>query len=144
MFRHAHVAAFKPDSAKAELADYLGGGVLNLRFRLADVRLQTGALLGDLFRKPGIAHQERPLPAEHEIAGFSTEAGQVGDINRIGDEESIQVFFLDQPGQRAAAANCAGRTGHRCLRFGGRSVLRSFHASIPSCCATWRLHSITS
>src|SRR5262249_3770152 len=85
-----------------------------------NVHFQAGALLGELLGEASVADEDRPLAAEGQVAGVAAEAGQVGDVDGVGDEVGVEVLVAELAGQAVAAA---GGVVHERLRGGRGTVI---------------------
>src|SRR5262249_8052014 len=86
------MAALETDGARSELLDLFNRCIRKRLLRSADVGVQAGALVLDLFAVPAIADEQRLALGENEMARIAAEAGEVGDTDRIGDEKQIEPF----------------------------------------------------
>src|SRR6266852_8791853 len=86
------MAALESDCADTELAEDLRAGLHNLLTDGPDMRGQAGALFGDLRRVAEVTDEEGAVLCQHQMAAVAAETGQVGDIDRIGDEQRVQCL----------------------------------------------------
>ena len=107
------VRRLEADLAGAEAGQDLGGFGHGGRGRRAEVDGQAGALLGKLFGEAAVADEQLPLAADDEVAGITGEAGEVGDVDGVGDEQGVEAEGLELAGEALAA----GGVGH-CVRSG--------------------------
>jgi hypothetical protein len=59
------------------------------------MRGQAGAFFGDLRCVSEITNEKSAVLREHQMAAVAAEAGQVGDVDGIGDEQRVQ-FLIHQ------------------------------------------------
>src|SRR5205085_12682217 len=65
----------------------------------ADVRVDLRALLLDLPLEPGVADEDAVLRAGEVEALLAGEAGEVGDVYRVRDQESVGRELLEVLGE---------------------------------------------
>src|SRR5437763_16121959 len=68
------------------------------------MRFQAGTFLGSLLRKSPIADEQGPVPAQHQVAAFTTETREIADIARATDKQGIEAFITQDLSQPLPAA----------------------------------------
>ncbi len=90
--RHARVSTFKSNPVTSQFAQHFGRGILNELMVRPNVTLQPRAFLADLLGVARVAHQNRSRLGHDQITTVAAKAGQITDIDRIGDQEGIDRF----------------------------------------------------
>jgi hypothetical protein len=117
-------AALETDAAKAELVQHLGDGIVELLGWRTDVRREITALFANLLREARIADEDGPLAPLDENAAIAAEAGEVGDVDRIGNGEGVESFVGEERHESSAArrGRVHGRIVERRRRSGKRDA----------------------
>src|SRR5438874_8126435 len=89
----------------------------------SNVMLQPRTLFIDLLGITRVADENRSRLSQNQITAVAAEAGQVTDVDRIGNEKGVDALRLDQPAQAVAPL---GKIVHG--RFGSRFLVRSLIA----------------
>src|SRR5258708_36995459 len=97
------MATLEAYGTKPKLAQHLGGRLMQALRRWTNRRLQPGTFLAKLLDEAKIADKKGSLVAEDKIAALAAEAGQVSDIDRVGNEESVDLFLGQSRGQLLSA-----------------------------------------
>ena len=85
------------------MLDDLGGRLGDALRRRPDVRFQAGALVGDLAGVARIADEDGAVAGEDDGAAVAGEAGEIGDVDGVADEQGVHALLGQQTRQSFAA-----------------------------------------
>ncbi len=83
----------QPTACDAESGEHEGDGFMEFLGRRANIRLDVGALVGDLADVARVADQQGAVMDKDEDAGFAGKAGEVGDVDGTGDQQGVEPFL---------------------------------------------------
>ena len=95
--------ALEAERVQSQPTDDFAGRLMNGLHRRPNRRVEAGALLLNLFGVARIADEYRVIASQNEKAAVAREAGQIGDVERLRDEQTVKFLVNENLPQAVAA-----------------------------------------